>query len=81
MLWWNRNPQPQLRAGVLGVRARHPLSVNEALLRPHFPEPHHLVADWYLFGHYLLFPYRVRVRDRTLARRLGLVGKTSGVGR
>jgi glucan biosynthesis protein C len=31
-----------------------PLAVNEALLRPHFPETHNLVSDWYIFNHYLL---------------------------
>jgi glucans biosynthesis protein C len=31
-----------------------PLALNEVALRPLFPETHNLVADWYLFNHYLL---------------------------
>jgi peptidoglycan/LPS O-acetylase OafA/YrhL len=31
-----------------------PLAVNEALLKPLFPESHNLVSDWYIFNHYLL---------------------------
>jgi glucan biosynthesis protein C len=54
MLWWKRHG-PQIRPGLWIFALGVPLSVNEALLRPHFPETHNLVADWYLFGHYLLF--------------------------
>lgn len=31
-----------------------PLGINEALLKPLFPERHDLINDWYLFVHYLL---------------------------
>lgn len=31
-----------------------PLGLNEALLKPLFPERHDLINDWYLFVHYLL---------------------------
>lgn len=31
-----------------------PLGLNEALLKPHFPERHDLFNDWYVFIHYLL---------------------------
>ncbi len=31
-----------------------PLGINEALLKPLFPETHNLVSDWYIFIHYLL---------------------------
>ena len=31
-----------------------PLGINEALLKPLFPETHNLVSDWYIFNHYLL---------------------------
>lgn len=53
MLWWKRaalrlQPGPWLYALAL------PLGINEALLKPLFPEAHNLVADWYLFNHYLL---------------------------
>ncbi len=31
-----------------------PLALNEALLKPWFPESHALINDWYIFNHYLL---------------------------
>jgi glucan biosynthesis protein C len=31
-----------------------PLGINEALLKPRFPETHNLVSDWYILNHYLL---------------------------
>ena len=54
MLWWKRaatrlQPGPWLYALAL------PLGINEALLKPLFPEAHNLVSDWYIFNHYLLF--------------------------
>lgn len=54
MLWWKRaalrlQPGPWLYALAL------PLGINEALLRPLFPETHNLLSDWYVFIHYLLF--------------------------
>ncbi len=53
MLWWRR-AQPVLRPGwwlfLLGL----PLALNEALLKPIYPETHSLLNDWYTFNHYLL---------------------------
>jgi hypothetical protein len=31
-----------------------PLGINEAVLKPLFPESHNLISDWYIFIHYLL---------------------------
>lgn len=53
MLWW-RGRASKLQAGAwLGALAL-PLALNEALLKPLFPEAHNLVNDWYVFNHYLL---------------------------
>jgi glucan biosynthesis protein C len=52
-VWWRR-PRPRIRPGVWLYALALPLCANEALLRPIFPETHNLVADWYLFDHYLL---------------------------
>jgi len=54
MLWWKRaalrlQPGPWLYALAL------PLGINEAVLKPLFPEAHNLLSDWYVFNHYLLF--------------------------
>ncbi len=53
MRWWRRD-RPKAAPGwwlfLLGI----PLGVNEVLLKPHFPESHTLVGDWYIFNHYLL---------------------------
>jgi peptidoglycan/LPS O-acetylase OafA/YrhL len=53
MSWWRR-ASPVLHPGpwlfVLGL----PLGINEALLKPWFPESHTLVNDWYTFNHYLM---------------------------
>ena len=53
MLWW-RKARPTLRPGVWLLALALPLGINEALLRPIFPESHTLVNDWYIFIHYLL---------------------------
>jgi glucan biosynthesis protein C len=53
LVWWKRQ-KPQIRPGVWLYALALPLCMNEALLRPIFPETHNLVADWYLFDHYLL---------------------------
>ena len=45
---WTLQPGPWLY--LLGL----PLAINEALLKPLFPESHNLVRDWYIFDHYLL---------------------------
>lgn len=53
MLWWKRSAmkvQPGPWLFLLAV----PLGINEALLKPLFPESHKLIGDWYLFDHYLL---------------------------
>jgi surface polysaccharide O-acyltransferase-like enzyme len=53
MLWWRR-AQPVLRPGPWLFLLALPLGLNEALLKPHFPETHSLLDDWYTFNHYLL---------------------------
>jgi peptidoglycan/LPS O-acetylase OafA/YrhL len=53
LVWWKRSPV-QLRPGAWLYTLALPLGLNEALLRPLFPETHNLVADWYVFDHYLL---------------------------
>ena len=53
MLWW-RKARPTLRPGAWLLALALPLGINEALLRPIFPESHNLVNDWYIFIHYLL---------------------------
>jgi peptidoglycan/LPS O-acetylase OafA/YrhL len=54
MLWW-RKARPVLAPGAWILALALPLGINEALLKPIFPETHNLVHDWYLFIHYLLF--------------------------
>jgi glucans biosynthesis protein C len=51
--WWLR-AGPTLRPGAWVWALALPLGINEALLKPHFPETHDLVSDWYVFVHYLL---------------------------
>jgi glucan biosynthesis protein C len=53
MLWWWR-AQPELRPGWWFFLLGLPLAVNEALLKPLYPETHALIDDWYTFNHYLL---------------------------
>jgi peptidoglycan/LPS O-acetylase OafA/YrhL len=53
LLWWRR-AQSQLRPGPWIWALGLPLGLNEALLKPVFPESHNLVSDWYIFDHYLL---------------------------
>ena len=58
MLWWRSSSRdgarPALRPGAWLLLLALPLGINEALLRPHFPETHNLTSDWYIFIHYLL---------------------------
>jgi peptidoglycan/LPS O-acetylase OafA/YrhL len=54
MLWW-RGREKQLPSGAWIAALALPLALNEALLKPLFPEAHSLVNDWYVFNHYLLF--------------------------
>jgi peptidoglycan/LPS O-acetylase OafA/YrhL len=53
MLWWRR-ANLSLRPGAWLLLLSLPLGINEALLKPIFPESHNLVNDWYVFIHYLL---------------------------
>jgi len=53
MSWWRR-ARPALRPGAWLFALALPLGINEALLKPVFPETHNLVSDWYIFIHYLL---------------------------
>lgn len=54
MLWWRaagRIVKPGAWLYALGL----PLAVNEAILKPLYPETHALLGDWYTFNHYFLF--------------------------
>jgi peptidoglycan/LPS O-acetylase OafA/YrhL len=53
LLWWRR-AKPVIRPGAWIFALALPLGLNEALLKPIFPETHNLVSDWYTFNHYLL---------------------------
>ena len=53
MLWWKRSAV-KLQPGPWLLLLAVPLGVNEALLKPLFPESHKLIGDWYVFDHYLL---------------------------
>jgi len=53
LLWWKRRAS-RVNPGWWLFALALPLGINEALLRPLFPEAHNLVSDWYLFNHYLL---------------------------
>jgi peptidoglycan/LPS O-acetylase OafA/YrhL len=53
LLWW-RSARPVLRPGPWIYALALPLGLNEALLKPLFPESHNLISDWYVFNHYLL---------------------------
>jgi peptidoglycan/LPS O-acetylase OafA/YrhL len=53
MLWWRR-VKPRVTPGAWLCLLGLPLGINEALLKPWFPETHNLVSDWYIFNHYLL---------------------------
>jgi glucans biosynthesis protein C len=53
LLWWQK-AHHELRPGVWIYALALPLGINEALLKPLFPESHNLISDWYIFIHYLL---------------------------
>jgi glucan biosynthesis protein C len=53
LLWW-RSARKVVKPGLWLYALAIPLVVNEALLRPLFPESHTLIGDWYIFNHYLL---------------------------
>ena len=63
--------QPALRPGVWMYALALPLGINEALLKPLFPESHNLVSDWYIFNP-LPAAHDLRIRAGVDARRLGL---------
>ncbi|HEY5810911.1 MAG TPA: acyltransferase, partial [Povalibacter sp.] len=54
LVWW-RQKNFAIRLGPWAYLAFLPLALNEALLKPLFPETHALIGDWYVFNHYLLF--------------------------
>jgi glucan biosynthesis protein C len=54
LLWWRRGGL-RLQPGAWLYLLALPLSLNEAVLKPLFPQTYTLVADWYAFNHYLLF--------------------------
>jgi peptidoglycan/LPS O-acetylase OafA/YrhL len=56
LLWW-RHQGFQLRPGKWLYALAAPLAINEALLKPLFPESHNLTSDWYIFNHYLLLTF------------------------
>jgi glucan biosynthesis protein C len=53
LLWW-RKAKSSLNPGPWIFTLGLPLGINEALLKPFFPETHNLTSDWYVFNHYLL---------------------------
>jgi glucans biosynthesis protein C len=53
MLWWKRI-QTRVAPGMWLFLLGLPLGINEAFLKPLFPEAHNLISDWYIFNHYLL---------------------------
>jgi glucan biosynthesis protein C len=55
--WWRaryKDRQPKIAPGLWIHALALPLGVNEAVLKPLFPESHNLTSDWYIFNHYLL---------------------------
>ena len=53
LLWW-RSAKKAVKPGVWLYALAIPLAVNEAILKPLYPESHKLIGDWYIFNHYLL---------------------------
>ena len=54
LLWWRVARKKVVKPGAWLFALGLPLGLNEALLKPLFPETHNLVSDWYIFNHYLL---------------------------
>lgn len=54
LMIWLRRRQLSVKPGLWLFALGLPLALNEALLRPFFPEAHTLINDWYTFNHYLL---------------------------
>jgi glucans biosynthesis protein C len=53
LLWW-RSARKAFEPGAWLFALGLPLAVNEAILKPLYPESHKLIGDWYIFNHYLL---------------------------
>jgi len=53
LAWWRR-ARPPYAPGPWVLALGLPLGVNEALLKPLYPESHTLIHDAYIFNHYLL---------------------------
>ena len=53
LLWW-RAAKKAVKPGLWLYALAIPLAVNEAILKPLYPESHKLIGDWYIFNHYLL---------------------------
>jgi peptidoglycan/LPS O-acetylase OafA/YrhL len=56
LLWWRARVARGggLKPGAWLFALGLPLGINEAVLKPLFPESHNLISDWYIFIHYLL---------------------------
>lgn len=56
LLWWRGRVARGggLKPGAWLFALGLPLGINEAVLKPLFPESHNLISDWYIFIHYLL---------------------------
>jgi glucans biosynthesis protein C len=53
LLWW-RSAKKVVKPGVWLFALGLPLALNEAILKPLYPESHKLIGDWYIFNHYLM---------------------------
>ena len=53
LLWW-RSAKKVVKPGVWLYALGLPLALNEAILKPLYPESHKLIGDWYIFNHYLM---------------------------
>lgn len=53
LLWW-RSAKKVVKPGMWLYALGLPLAVNEAILKPLYPESHKLIGDWYIFNHYLM---------------------------
>jgi glucan biosynthesis protein C len=53
LLWW-RSAKKVVKPGAWLYALAIPLAVNEAILKPLYPESHKLIGDWYIFNHYFL---------------------------
>jgi glucans biosynthesis protein C len=53
LLWW-RSAKKVVKPGAWLFALGLPLALNEAILKPLYPESHKLIGDWYIFNHYLM---------------------------